>query len=261
MNAERDLAAKLVGVVDTIEKVVKAKLFPRLQQFVAEARRVRGDAWSDDMDRTLSDVRLSIDDELPDRGFTASVSASRVSDFNLSQWRHIVKAAVGIDLFTAEPWLRPELSSWARETANLIGSLEDDAVRQVSLWTDRGIREGWRWEDIAKNIEDRFDVSRNRARFIARDQIGSLNGQLTERRQHGAGVKKYFWRDSRDERVTGNPDGLYPKAKPSHWARNGESFDWNHPPEGGHPGRRPLCRCTAEPDLSGLLDTYNEENG
>lgn len=262
MNAERALAAKLVGIVDTIHAVVKSKVFTKLPQWVAEARRVRGDAWSDELDQTLAGVRFSVDGELPDANQTAATAAAQVSEFNLTQWRTIVKKTVGIDLFTSEPWLRPELSSWARETANLIDSLEDDAVRQVSLWTDRGIREGWRWEDIAKNIEDRFDISRRRARFIARDQIGSLNGQLTQRRQTAAGVKNAIWRDSRDERVRGNPDGLYPKAKPSHWARNGMKFSWANPPEGGPPGIPPNCRCTAEPDLSGLLDEYNnEENG
>lgn len=61
------------------------------------------------------------------------------------------------------------------------------------------------------------------------------------------GIKKYRWRHSRDERVRGNPGGKYPKARPSHWAREGKIYSWNDPPPGGHPGMDYQCRCTAEP--------------
>ena len=258
-NAERKLQARLVGIVDGVAAAVKAKLYPKLPQLVAAAARVRGDAMDDDLDRIFQEIRLQIDDSAPDGNDLASAAAHDVSDFNLSQWRAIVKQSLGIDLYTAEPWLRGELRNWASEAASRITSLEDDAIEQVAIWTNRGIREGWRWEDIAKNIEDRFDVSRSRARFIARDQIGTLNGHLTQRRQQAAGVKKFYWRDSRDERVRGNPNGLYPKAIPSHWARNGQLFSWDHPPEDGIPGQPPQCRCTAEPDMSDVLAHFNDE--
>lgn len=260
-NAERDLQARILKTVDVIENLTKAMIYPALQRLAAEASRARGDAWSDDIEALGQRLRIGVNAQAPDEIQTASSAAIGVSEFNNAQWRGIVKSAIGIDLFSHEPWLRDELRSWSRETANLITTLEDDAVKQVSLWTNRGIRQGWRWEDIAKNIESRFDVSRARARFIARDQTAKLNGELTQRRQSAVGVTHYIWRDSRDERVRGNPGGKYPNAKPSHWARNGERFAWADAPEGGHPGRDFGCRCTSEPDLRGLLEAFKTQEG
>ncbi len=46
----------------------------------------------------------------------------------------------------------------------------------------------------------------------------------------------YIWRTVGDEKVRGN-----------HRAREGQSFSWEDPPEGGHPGEDYNCRCWTEP--------------
>ncbi len=45
----------------------------------------------------------------------------------------------------------------------------------------------------------------------------------------------YIWRTAGDSKV-----------RSSHAERNGETFSWDAPPEGGHPGEAPNCRCRAE---------------
>ena len=46
----------------------------------------------------------------------------------------------------------------------------------------------------------------------------------------------YVWRTARDERV-----------RSAHAANQGRVFAWGDPPETGHPGEAPRCRCWAEP--------------
>ena len=46
----------------------------------------------------------------------------------------------------------------------------------------------------------------------------------------------YVWRTAGDNRVRG-----------AHAARDGQIFAWGDPPEHGHPGREPNCRCWPEP--------------
>lgn len=46
----------------------------------------------------------------------------------------------------------------------------------------------------------------------------------------------YVWRSAGDDRV-----------RHSHAARHGQVFAWAEPPEGGHPGTEPNCRCWPEP--------------
>jgi hypothetical protein len=47
--------------------------------------------------------------------------------------------------------------------------------------------------------------------------------------------KRYIWRTVGDGKV-----------RSSHAEREGEVFSWDNPPDGGHPGEAPNCRCWAE---------------
>lgn len=252
--AEREYTTAILRVVDAVHLLYQRIILPQLPRLVAEASKQRGDAWDDDLKALADRLRVQLDDQAPDEQVMANVAASRVSEWNLKQWRGLVKSSLGVDLFSHEPWLGSMLKSWATENAQLISTLEDDAVKQVATWTQKGIRQGWRWEDIAQQVEDRFDVSRSRARFIARDQVGTLNGELTQARQTQAGVSGYYWETALDERVRGNPTGKYPHAVPSHWARQGKRFTWDDAPVDGSPGKPPNCRCWARPDLRGVLE-------
>ncbi len=256
-NVEKAYEASIIKIVDVVQETTRNTVLPMLPSLVQQAARLRGDSWSDDIASLTNSVLLRVDQQIQNEERIATLAAMQVSDFNQKEWRALVKQAIGVDLYANEPWLRDHLKSWARENANLITTLEEGAIRQVSQWTQKGLREGWRPEDIATNLEDRFDISRKHARFIARDQVAKLNGDLTQMRQTEAGVKAYIWRDSRDERVRGNPAGLYPNAKISHWDLNGERFLWSKPPACGHPGHDYNCRCTAEPDLRGMLEAFS----
>ena len=86
------------------------------------------------------------------------------------------------------------------------------------------------------------------ARRIARDQLGSLNGQLTRKRYAIAGVARYRWRTMRDEAV-----------RDAHADQEGKVFDVNGPGAVGagvfgqdiHPGDDIQCRCRAVPVFDG----------
>ncbi len=102
-------------------------------------------------------------------------------------------------------------------------------------------------------------VAADRAELIAVDQVGKLYGQVNAKRQQDLGVTEFIWRTVGDERVRGNPGGLYPKATPSHWDRDSKTYRYDDPPKGKSgekelPGVPIRCRCSAEPKLDHLLD-------
>ncbi len=102
---------------------------------------------------------------------------------------------------------------------------------------------------LVKRLQRIGDITDSRARFIARDQTAKVTSDLTKSRHEAVGIKKYIWRNSRDERVVGNPSGLYPKGNKghgNHWIREGKIFSYDKPPSDGNPGRAYNCRCTAE---------------
>jgi SPP1 gp7 family putative phage head morphogenesis protein len=164
-----------------------------------------------------------------------------------------IKAKLDLDIVATTPGLSERVSVFTRQNVRLIKSIPEDYLHDVEQTVLRAVREGMRAEDLATILEDRYRVSSNRAALIAQDQVGKFYGEVTQERQRGLGIDGYIWRNVGDERVAGNPGGLYPDAEPSHWDREGTRHKWSDPPEGGHPGQRPRCRCWAEPDLEGLL--------
>jgi len=114
---------------------------------------------------------------------------------------------------------------------------------------------------LTRRLQQIGGITEDRARFIARDQTAKLTGALTASRQQSNGVEEYRWRNSQDERVVGNPSGLYPKGTRrhgNHWEREGKTYRWDTPPGDGNPGEPILCRCWAEPvlDLAKLKAQY-----
>ncbi len=108
----------------------------------------------------------------------------------------------------------------------------------------------------AKHIlAEQFDVSASQAEFWARDQTMKLYADVTEDRHAAAGVKKYEWGTSDDERVRGNPTGPWAHSPSNHFVLNKTIQLWSLPPivdastgRRAHPGRDyGGCRCTAYP--------------
>lgn len=171
---------------------------------------------------------------------------------------NVVKVAAAVDL-KVEPLLKddhlnPYFTNVIDENVGLIRSIADERMpafknRLVGMITkDQNVR------TIAEAIQKNFRTTKTKARLLARDQIGKLNGELNQHRQESIGGKRYRWRTARDLRVRGNPSGLYPNAKHDHWKREGKIFSWANPPAGGHPGQDFECRCYAEMVMEDVLD-------
>lgn len=164
--------------------------------------------------------------------------------FNRQQFHAVFRSVFGVDIFTTEPFLADLLAAWEAENINLIKSIPSQYLDQLHGKIVAAVRAGKPSKVISEVVRETFDLPRNRAKLIARDQIGKLNGQLTMARQRNIGVESYVWRTSLDERV-----------REEHKAREGEKFSWDEPPKDGHPGNPINCRCSAEavfPDLEDL---------
>ena len=138
---------------------------------------------------------------------------------------------------------------WVQENLDLIKSIDAETLRKIRetmadmiLGTvdraelTRDLQRGLVPAIFKKPLEEITRRERNRAALIGRDQVGKLNGRLTEYYQRQAGIEEYEWSTAGDERV-----------RPSHRALAGKIFKWNSPPPEGHPGQPIQCRCIADP--------------
>ena len=99
-------------------------------------------------------------------------------------------------------------------------------------------------EDLTQLIQERASVSESHAELIARDQTAKTAGSINKFRQQQAGVEKYTWSGSLDER-----------ERETHIANEGRIFSWDDPPaETGHPTEDIQCRCIAIPEIPELDD-------
>lgn len=236
---EREYEQLLTAYADSLVKEVEARL-PLLN--------LRLDSIEDIPESTgwFEDLRVWL------LGFLGTGSAlpsikqimQATDRFNRQQFHAVFRSVFGVDIFTTEPFLADLLAAWEAENIKLIKSIPSQYLDQLHGKIVAAVRAGVPSKDIAGIVRETFDIPRNRAKLIARDQIGKLNGQLTMERQKSIGVESYVWRTSLDERV-----------REEHKAREGEKFSWDEPPKDGHPGNPINCRCSAEavfPDLEDL---------
>lgn len=90
-------------------------------------------------------------------------------------------------------------------------------------------------KSLIKIIEKEFNVSRSKAKRIARDQTAKINHDLSAARSIANGSTHYIWRTSEDERVSDE-----------HKKLNKKKFSWKNGSSCcGHPSSRVNCRCLA----------------
>lgn len=254
-NAERNYTKLLLSYVKGMEVATLKTL--------KEHELLRNDGWSDD----LTNILLSLLERFLSAGQQVTLRLpeiyAQVNQFEDRQWRLVVKAGtgidigpaasvnashatmsspgairarfgVGVDVYRTEPWLAELQTNWVAANTSLIKSIPTQYMAQVEQTIRAGVLAGESPKSLAAKIQKQGNVTENRARLIASDQINKANGELNKYRQMDLGIKEYDWITSHDERV-----------RPLHQERDGKTFSWDKPPSDGHPGMPIKCRCSA----------------
>ncbi len=217
---------------DEIEDALSAEELEEIEDAMIEARAAAVEAFEEEAHAGLLDTVVK-----------------RTELQSKSEFRRL-----GIDV-RKEPVLGKLTDRWRTQNVDRITSVSEDQLSKV----EDILREGFamRPEELAEKLFDQIDgVTKSRLEFIARDQTLKLHGQIVQHRQRAAGIEKYIWTTSNDERV-----------RPMHDDLEGETCDWDDPPEineegdTGHPGDDYQCRCTAFPILPELDDDDETEGG
>ena len=234
---------ELTTIVKQMMNKVRAELYPTLKAALAE---YTADSPIDDLKNKIEQLASQF---LPIQFLAGSIARrfiSAVSRSNDQRFRAQIINKLGVDVIGSDKKLDDLLKLKINENVNLIKSIPQTYFDKINSIVYQSITQGTRASEIIEDIEKLGGVTKRRAEFIAIDQLSKANAAISQERQESIGVKDYIWRMSKDEKVRGNPNGLYPDARPSHWAREGKRFSYDKPPEGGHPGQAPRCRCYAE---------------
>lgn len=209
------------------------------------------------MAKLFADVRRALMRAVPDKQLAgwARTMATRLNEGSKRSTARMAKpAGIEVEPLLNDKGMHPFFQDIVAENVALIRSIPNRRLEDLKNRLVAAIARDAPVDEIHAMVEKHFMGDKAHARLIARDQVGKLNGRLNQYRQQQIGGSRYVWRTSRDERVRGNPRGLYPHARHNHWEREGKVYSWDNPPAGGHPGQDIQCRCYAELVVEDLVD-------
>lgn len=238
-------------------QLMREDVVPLLEDATSHASRIAttdgllDDMWSK-IGNALDRVRRKFDELWPRERASRIVEpvAREVVKFNARNLNRTLSSAIGqttpLEIVGGEEWLKHAVAEFVAENVALIRSIPSEFFSDMEKQLTRAIADGVRWEDLAQMIEDRYGITENRARTIARDQINKFVGDLNRVRQQDLGIERFVWRTMGDERVrTDKTEG----PGEGHRERNGVTYEWTSPPNGETPGEPINCRCYGEPVL------------
>ena len=199
-------------------------------------------------ERRARKVQRAIDSA--ESNFTRSVSidevqtiirknANKIDKANRQAVFKQAKAAIGIQKLE-NPNTTKQRATFVRENISVIKTIGPEHFAKIRKIVDEGFKGGTSSRVLKNKIAEVANITERRAALIARDQVGSLNAQLTKERHVANGFKSFIWRNVGDDRVRDDHDtggGIADKEWPYATGAPGEGF----------PGDPIACRCFAEP--------------
>lgn len=257
LPVEREYAASLLRIVVAVREALKPLLeeLPSLLESAARARRVDGVRLDADEGKRVRELveqarrRLSDTVNTRDLEDLAEQFARRTATMQRIQLGNQLQSVLGVEVLVADRGLAAIMDGFVAENVALIRNIPEKMLGDIERTVTRAMTSGTLHPDLAEELDKQFGFGEERAKLIARDQVGKFYGQVNATRQRELGVDRFIWRTVKDERVRSEHEEL-----------EGEIFsyaDGGHPEE-GLPGEAINCRCSAEPVLDDILDALDE---
>lgn len=267
-SAEREF----MRLTNAFMKMYQESLKAHLPDMIASYRKQRrGDSRFDDANDLDGDIRraiLEVQKELEQKISAFGVDeflkkiAKSTKDNSLKEWKRVIHDTLGIDIlddYYNGDFYAESIRKWVEENVLKIKSIPSASLNEMHDTIMESYLSGKSIRDVQKEISSKFKVNKHQALMLARDQISTLNSQITKMQQKDAGCSRYRWSTSHDSRV-----------RDCHRELNNKIISWDDPPEMWyetksrgrvytgrycHPGEDYCCRCVAIPVFD--LDTLD----
>lgn len=213
---------------------------PAIAQDVLPAK-----AFRDEMRKLVRRWQRRFDEAAPE---LADYFATEVSDRSDGALCAILKKAgitVKLQMTQAQ---RDVLAATVFENVGLIKSIPQQYLMQVEGSVMRSVQAGRDLGTLAKELQDRYKVTKKRAALIARDQNNKVNAVMTRTRQIELKITEAVWKHSHAGK----------KPRPTHVKMDGKRYDvaegMYDSKEGRNvfPGELINCRCTSRSVIQGF---------
>ena len=146
------------------------------------------------------------------------------------------------------------MNALINENLALIKSIPQEVLKEMQITLSQGIISG-NQKELIKNLKRIKGVQKDRAVFIARDQIHKAVESFKQVQNTALGIEYYEWLTADDERVSSGVGGHSQNNKRIFKYGSNEAIISHSNKRGfyyGKPGDRPNCRCIA---IGVILDT------
>ena len=237
-NAKISKALKaLGGYYDQFKngfKLEQAKLPLDLQIAIAQARHNKNDLHANLLNKLDSiDVTKALEAASFEEEYMQAINSTD------SQFED----TVGVDIHLLPEEKDRIAKEYSTNMKLYINDFCDEEILTLRALVEQNMFEGSRIEDLAIIIQNRYGVSENKAKFLARQETNLLTAKYKEVRYAAAGIEQYKWSTSGKSNV-----------RHDHAILNGKTFAFKSPPivnqatgKRGNPGEDYNCYCVAIP--------------
>jgi SPP1 gp7 family putative phage head morphogenesis protein len=185
-------------------------------------------------------------DEAADR--LAKYFATAVEDRSSRALKKILKDGGWTVRFTMTPAMRDVFDATVNANVALIKSIPEQYLGGVEQLVQQSVQRGGDRGLLAKQLQEKYGVTKRRAALIARDQNNKANATFQKVRQLELGITDAIWMHSHGGEV----------PRPTHVAMNGKPYkiaEGKYDSAEGRnvmPGELINCRCASRPIVSGF---------
>lgn len=201
--------------------------------------------------RKLDDVQASLDTILARSEVNAQSLVGRVvKDF------HDVARKIEIPVNMSEDSKRRMATEYSQNMNLWIKKWCEEEIQELRGKVEQNAEGGYRFDRLIGAIQSRYSVSKSKAQFLARQETSLFVSKFREEHFGDAGITRYRWRTSHDERVRPAPWVKGKARLDNHRILDGKIFYYSSPPvvdmasgRRANPGQDYNCRCVDEPVL------------
>lgn len=238
---------QLKQVAQLVREDVDTNIVPLVKQLAPE---YTADGWSDTITSAINQLLTRW------LGAFARRQAETIASQFVQTAAKDNARSFAINLYGGDTQLQEYLSAASYQNAKLIQSIPAQYLEQVQNIVMTNMRNGMRPSYIEEALVKQFGVTERRAKLIATDQYGKIQGDMNRIRQVNSGVEYFTWITSQDERVRHSHVGV---AKRDVGYGPGV-FRWDDLPvvDGvpTFPGQPVRCRCVARATPRAKVERY-----
>lgn len=258
----RELKGFFKPLTDYVEKYINQNMTPLLKGDSKEIHldAIPGDSFRNmlfNLENWLSIYMPDISD-LPDDPYqnnnliliALGKTADETMKFGEKEFQRILDKGINVNLPTTAEWWEDMKKSWMEDNYTLITSNAKNYVSKINTLTEQAIVNGLSPSKLKEEIQKATEsLSDKHCKLLARDQIGKLNGQITQAQMEEVGLDTYIWSTSFDDRVRESHsimEGLLCRWDDASVYSPDNGKTWIPRPSGAvelHPGQDIQCRC------------------